>query len=167
MPPRCNTCSHPRRAEIDAAIIRGQSERSIAKQFGEASDSSIFRHTKHAQATLLAGITARNTALREQLRAELEQVLERELQTAQGHVHTLVTTVTRNRQPTAAEWNAAVDGLFGGYVRIISYMLRLLRDGVESSGPNSRVDLIQGLSDVPRAGIPTLHRPGNGALHRS
>jgi hypothetical protein len=99
MPPRCRTCSHPQRAQIDAAIIAGESLRNIAQRFGGPSPWSVYRHTKHAQSALLAGITARDGALGHQLRDELEQVLERELGAAQKRLHTLISAAIGERGP--------------------------------------------------------------------
>lgn len=48
MPPRCTVCSHPRRAQIDAALIAGESLRNIAQRFDGPSAWSIYRHTKQA-----------------------------------------------------------------------------------------------------------------------
>jgi hypothetical protein len=158
MPPRCRTCSHPQLAEIDAAIIAGASLRNIAQRFDGPSPWSIYRHTKHAQSTLLAGITARDATLRERLRDELEQMLERERQTAQKRVHTLITAAISKRGPSEAEWKEAIDGLWGGYARIISYLLRLLKDGAGSRGPNSHAELLHGVSRFPDTGLPRLRR---------
>jgi transposase len=43
MPRTCSICNHNRRADIEAAILAGDSYRSIAKRFG-AGDSAILRH---------------------------------------------------------------------------------------------------------------------------
>jgi hypothetical protein len=154
MPPRCKTCSHPQRAKIDAAIIAGESLRNIAQRFEGPSAWSIYRHTKHAQATLLAAIGARDAALMENLRAKLDELLMRELTNSQTHLDTLRSERTGGRRITAAEWEAAIDGIFGGYVRIISYIRRLLRDGVGTGSPNSRSGLLTGVTGIG----PTLRR---------
>jgi hypothetical protein len=52
MPPRCKACSHPQLAEIDRAIIAGESLRNIAQQFGGPSPWSVYRHTKQKQTML-------------------------------------------------------------------------------------------------------------------
>ena len=44
MPRTCTICSHPERAQIDAAFVSGTPYRSIAKQFG-CSDAAMYRHT--------------------------------------------------------------------------------------------------------------------------
>lgn len=47
MPRLCSICSHPRRPEIDAALIdRVASFRDLARQFGTG-HHSMFRHTEH------------------------------------------------------------------------------------------------------------------------
>lgn len=103
MPPRCSVCSHPERVEIDAAIIAGGSLRNIAQRFDGPSAWSIYRHTKHAQATLLAGITAREAVLAELLRTELEELLDREVKAGQEHVHTFVGTLYQFRYHSVPE----------------------------------------------------------------
>jgi len=45
MPRFCTICSHPKLAEIDAALLRREAYRSVAKRFG-ASESAVYRHLK-------------------------------------------------------------------------------------------------------------------------
>ena len=154
MPSHCSVCVHPQRAKIDAAIVAGASLRNTAARFKGPTWGSIHRHTKHIQATLLAAICARNAASQEQLYAELCKVVMRELAVSQIHRDTLMSGLTGERHITAKEWQEAIDGMFGGHVRILSYLCRLFRDGADSGGPNSRRGLIQGLGEQG----PTLHR---------
>ncbi len=46
MPRVCKVCGHKKRAEIDEAIIRGESIRGIAKRYG-FSPASMQRHKEH------------------------------------------------------------------------------------------------------------------------
>jgi hypothetical protein len=41
--PRCTVCSHPKRSEIDGAIISSEAHRVVAKRFG-ISPAAVFRH---------------------------------------------------------------------------------------------------------------------------
>ena len=47
MPRQCSICSHPQKAEIDRAVLRGEGGyRVISKRFG-ISISALFRHRRH------------------------------------------------------------------------------------------------------------------------
>lgn len=46
MPQTCSICRSPRRKAVDAALVAGESLRSIAKRFG-TSQSAVFRHRKN------------------------------------------------------------------------------------------------------------------------
>lgn len=71
---RCTVCDHAARAEIDAALIEGQSLRDVAERFGGLTAASIHRH-RHghlAQAVQLAreaGDAQRGASLLDQVRA--------------------------------------------------------------------------------------------------
>lgn len=71
----CSICKHPKRRQIEAALIAMQSLRSIAKQF-DVSDSAVFRHKKKC---LKDAVQA---AEQEQQKAEQEQQLESGLSAA-------------------------------------------------------------------------------------
>lgn len=43
MPPLCTICTHPKRKEVEKAIVAGESSRSIAKRFGSSS-AAVLRH---------------------------------------------------------------------------------------------------------------------------
>ncbi len=47
MTARCKVCGHPERASIDAAIVAGEPQRSIAVRYG-LSKGSVARHTQHS-----------------------------------------------------------------------------------------------------------------------
>jgi transposase-like protein len=54
MPRRCTICDHPRRAEIDRALLRNEDGyRSIAKRFA-ISESALFRHRQGHLADVVA-----------------------------------------------------------------------------------------------------------------
>lgn len=48
----CTICAHSKRAEIDAALARGESQRSIASRYG-SSQASVDRHRPHVAKLLL------------------------------------------------------------------------------------------------------------------
>jgi hypothetical protein len=45
MPPKCSICFHPKRTEIEAAHLKGETFRDIAARF-ETSRNAVFRHLK-------------------------------------------------------------------------------------------------------------------------
>jgi hypothetical protein len=53
MPRSCTVCAHPRRLDIDAAIIRGESNRQVSTRHN-LTESSIRRHGRHIHAELAA-----------------------------------------------------------------------------------------------------------------
>jgi AcrR family transcriptional regulator len=71
-PVQCRVCLHPRRTDIEAAIVSGRSVRSIAAEFG-ISRSSVNRHhlDKHINRTLqkAAGSPLCPPARREEIQA--------------------------------------------------------------------------------------------------
>lgn len=78
MPPRCTVCSHPQRAEIDAALVEGaQSNRIIANQFG-VSYQAVQRHSvKHLPAGLVAAAEAEDRDRAAEVLAEIDRALSR------------------------------------------------------------------------------------------
>jgi len=68
----CSICTHPKREEIDAALVGGASFRNIAKRFG-TSTAALHRHQKH-----VAGQLAQAQEVEaEQVRAQGLTLLER------------------------------------------------------------------------------------------
>lgn len=51
MPRVCTICTHDQRGEIDAALLAGESYRSIAKR-SETSESAVYRHREHVSERL-------------------------------------------------------------------------------------------------------------------
>jgi|SRR6516164_7572685 hypothetical protein len=144
----CSVCEHPQVAGYNAAIVAGESLRYTALRFDGPSSQSIFRHKKHSQDLLLAGIEARNAVLRESLLKSLDDVLVQELAKSQVHRDMLKDSFAKKGYVTKAEWNEAIDGMFGAQVRVISYIRRLLKDGANAGSPNSREGLMTGISGV-------------------
>jgi hypothetical protein len=63
--------------------------RNIAQRFKGPSAWSIYRHTKHVQAALLAGIRAKGEALAERLYAELTKGMDCEAEAAWRYMEVL------------------------------------------------------------------------------
>ncbi len=53
MPQKCRVCNHPARKKIEAAIIAGQSNRSIALQWNGFSHAAVARHKGHMDGTVV------------------------------------------------------------------------------------------------------------------
>jgi hypothetical protein len=70
----CSVCTHPKRDEIDSALLIGESLRNIAKQFSVGS-TAVFRHKDHVSKTLVKAAEA-DAEIREITRGEdlLQQV---------------------------------------------------------------------------------------------
>lgn len=58
MPRRCTICTHPRREEIDRALVEGEAFRNIAQHFG-VSPYSLHRHRTHIQDAIQQASAAR------------------------------------------------------------------------------------------------------------
>jgi hypothetical protein len=82
MPRTCTICQHPKRADIDKALVDGEPYRSIAKRF-DTSDQAMYRHKaehipEHLAHAEAAKEVASATTLLEHVRlshARLEQML--------------------------------------------------------------------------------------------
>ncbi|MHB8420599.1 MAG: hypothetical protein ACYDCL_21200 [Myxococcales bacterium] len=51
MPRTCTVCSHPKRPEVDSALLAGEPYRGIAQRFA-ASPDAVFRHRQHVAPAL-------------------------------------------------------------------------------------------------------------------
>lgn len=58
MPRACSVCNHPKKREIDAALVSGDSYRNVAKRFG-ISATAAFRHQEHIGKALVKAEKAR------------------------------------------------------------------------------------------------------------
>jgi len=71
MPRTCSVCSHPQKAEIDAALVVGDAFRNIVERFG-TSIGALFRHKAHLPVGLAkakeAGEVAQADSLLDQVR---------------------------------------------------------------------------------------------------
>lgn len=75
MPRTCTVCAHPERAEIDSALVSGESTRQIAGRYGSLSRAAIRRHAdSHLPETLLKSRQAEELSASERLAGELEEV---------------------------------------------------------------------------------------------
>ena len=70
MPLTCSVCRHPNLADIDSAILRRESLRDIARQFGLSKDA-VARHKAHLPATLVKAQEAQEVARADSLLAQV------------------------------------------------------------------------------------------------
>ncbi len=72
----CGICSHPRRPDIDAAMVDGASLRAIAGQFG-TTKSALDRHRKHIAPALAQAKQASEVAEASSLLSRVEKLVSR------------------------------------------------------------------------------------------
>ena len=93
MPQSCKACRHPDRAEIDAAILRGEPNRRIASRVG-TSEAAIRRHAAHVPQALALATRAEEVTRADDL---LEGV-----RSAEAHARRLVAKAERDEDIRAA-----------------------------------------------------------------
>lgn len=71
----CTCCTHPDHAEIDAAIVAGESVRSIGSRFGVSPWAVSRHHTRHMSPALVALQVEREQADAATARAQLENLI--------------------------------------------------------------------------------------------
>lgn len=79
----CKCCTHPARAQIDAALVAGVPNRRVASQYG-LSEAAVRRHRAHLPATVVVVEEARREAgalnilgQAQELLASAQRILER------------------------------------------------------------------------------------------
>jgi hypothetical protein len=73
---RCTVCQDPRRAEIDADLVRGAGFRSTAAKYG-VSRWSLQRHQKHLDRTIIQAHQAGEVLRADSLLSELRGITDR------------------------------------------------------------------------------------------
>jgi len=73
MPRTCTVCRHPKRGEIEQALLAGESLRDISKRVS-LSRASLFRHKAHLPKTLAKAHEAREVAHADALVAQLTKL---------------------------------------------------------------------------------------------
>ena len=74
----CSVCTHPKRAEIDRAILSGESYRAIARRFGLSKDA-IRRHRDHIPSQLARAVEAEEAARADDLLGQVQELRDRAL----------------------------------------------------------------------------------------
>lgn len=79
MPRVCTVCGHPRRPDIDRALVDGVPYRVIAKRY-EASPAAVQRHKDHVPATLARARDAADVADADNLLGQLQELRAKALE---------------------------------------------------------------------------------------
>ena len=100
MPRTCTICRHPKRAEIDQALVAGDAFRIIAKHF-ETSWQAVRRHREHLPDQVVRAHDAKEVARADDLLASITALRQR-LQTALEDAETArdVASVARELRET-------------------------------------------------------------------
>src|SRR4051812_3064907 len=76
--PRCTVCSHPKRAEIDRALVEGEPDTKVSASFRKLSDDAVRRHREaHLPARLAMAAEVRETTAASETLLLLHRCLER------------------------------------------------------------------------------------------
>lgn len=70
----CGVCSHPKRSDIDAAIVAGTSYRDVSGQF-QVSRSALGRHREHIPVALAVAKQAQEAAQATTLLERVEEII--------------------------------------------------------------------------------------------
>jgi hypothetical protein len=77
MPRTCTVCAHPDRADIDAALVRGESSYALADRYSSLSRPAIQRHSEnHLPATLVKASEAEEIAHADNLMTRLDELTQ-------------------------------------------------------------------------------------------
>ena len=140
MPRKCQVCAHPRRNEIDDALIRGVPIREIVSIFGGVSGKSLYRHKAH-----IAQLVQRHEA-------ELSDNLVARIRELNRIARETLEDARRERR------YASVAALIGSALRALELEARLLgglQDGKVQVGVQVN---IEGTVMVPMAALEAIRR---------
>lgn len=145
MPRPCTVCAHPRRLDIDAAIVRGESNRLVSTRHN-LTESSIRRHGRHIHAELAA--TGQPTQSTQRVHAAIVvrvRTLEAELDAAHAVLNEAQELARGDKNPDAlvkaVATRAKLLGLEFGTKRTMT-MPTNLRDELAALSPAERRERI-------------------------
>ncbi len=75
---RCTVCTHPKRDEIDRALIAGEPYRDIARRYGLSKDA-LRRHREHIPKELARSREAEEVARADELLGQVQELRDRAL----------------------------------------------------------------------------------------
>ena len=151
MPRKCSVCAHPDLAEINAAIIRGDSLRDIARQYHLSKDAVARHSKKHLPVALAKAKDASEVASADDLLSQVRDLRDRTLsilseaetagklpvalkaiQVAQGNIELLaklLIEVEKHRLADIERKSDVRDDLAGMSNEELEERMRILRDG--------------------------------------
>lgn len=165
MPRRCTVCAHPYRAEIEQAILQGDSFRRIASQYDGISEASLRRHRAHItpllqkhEEELADDIVAR---IRELNRIARETLEEARKERRYNSVAALIGSALKSLELEAKLLGKLQDGKVqvgvgvqvqvGGMVMVPVAALEALKRAVLDAPPEVRERIALALAEVARA----------------
>ncbi len=111
MPQKCSICTHPKRHEIEAAVVQGLSLRQVVEKFKTCSTASVSRHTKRCVAKAIQQVrTAREQVIDEKAKHSVEVIHKRVAEQASVTMQT-VTTIENELARSFTEVNKLADAL--------------------------------------------------------
>ena len=79
MPRTCTVCRHPKRTEIDTALVEHRPFRTIARQFDASKDALIRHHDNHLPAELVKATNAAEVARADTILDQVQTLRDRAL----------------------------------------------------------------------------------------
>jgi transposase-like protein len=77
MPQACSVCNHPKRLEIDKAILSGRSLASISRQYGVSSDALYHHRDNHITRQLATAMAKKELYQSMDMLSEIDELLHR------------------------------------------------------------------------------------------
>ncbi len=98
MPRTCTVCRHPKRTEIDVALVEHRPFRDIARQFGPSKDALVRHHDNHLPAALVKAQDAAEVAHADTILAQVQDLRDRAM--------TILDTVEKDK-----DWRIALGAI--------------------------------------------------------
>lgn len=111
MPQKCSICTHPKRHEIEKAIVQGESLRKTALRFKNCSTASISRHTKRCIAKALEQVSHAKKRIVAEQNARSVDVIQAEVVKQAGVTLQTVVTIETELARSFKEVNKLADAL--------------------------------------------------------
>ena len=165
MPRKCTICHHPKREGIDAALVRREPFRAIARQYGVSKDALIRHHDNHLPTELTKAKEAEEAAHADTILAQVQDLRDRAM--------TILDTVEKDK-----DWSIALGAIreARGCIELLGKLAGKLQEGATvnvfisaewqtvqaailaalAPHPDARLAVAEALQDIP-----TQHAPGH------
>ncbi len=151
MPRPCSICIHPKRAEIDAALVAGGAYRNVATRF-DAGPSSVKRHTEHISLTMAKAEQAREVTEAAHGGTLLEQIAE-----LQGDARRIATAAEKD-----GDLRTALAGI-RELIRIVEILAKIQGEISDATTVTVQVGPLQDFTDDE---LIALHASASAELER-